>query len=180
METSNGLPHKRCARCHEVKSIIDFPERKLNTGRRHSHCRKCKSDYQRSWYERNAVRHKAEVRRHRVQRIAANRAILISAKDVPCADCGGRYPAYVMDLDHVRGMKRGNVSEMVAAVTEAVLRAEIAKCDVVCANCHRLRTYGQADHANWTYDLEAVIVPRGHEAEQLDLGSNADRSIERV
>jgi hypothetical protein len=69
--------------------------------------------------------------------------IVKTAKDQPCADCGIRYPVYVMDFDHVRGEKQSNVASLVGmSASEERLRAEIAKCDVVCANCHRERTYG--------------------------------------
>ena len=71
------------------------------------------------------------------------RAIIEEAKDRPCADCGRRFPTCVMDLDHVRGEKEFKVSEAVQrayALNIARVKAEIAKCDVVCANCHRLRT----------------------------------------
>ena len=64
------------------------------------------------------------------------------AKDKPCADCGKRYPWYVMDLDHVRGSKDKKVSILInRAVSLEKLQAEIDKCDVVCANCHRERTF---------------------------------------
>lgn len=63
------------------------------------------------------------------------------AKNVPCADCGKSYPYYVMDFDHVRGTKVLRISAMQDRKLE-VLEEEIAKCDVVCANCHRERTYG--------------------------------------
>ena len=67
------------------------------------------------------------------------RALLDKLKSVPCADCGQCYPSCVMDFDHRDPTaKRFNVSEAVRA--RAVLE-EAAKCDVVCANCHRLRTH---------------------------------------
>jgi hypothetical protein len=44
-----------------------------------------------------------------------------------------------MDFDHVRGEKLNNVSDMVRGPTEALL-SEIAKCELVCAVCHRNRT----------------------------------------
>lgn len=70
-----------------------------------------------------------------------NRNIIIRAKAVPCADCGVRYPPYVMDFDHVRGDKVDLVPRMaVRPVSLLHLLREIAKCEVVCANCHRLRT----------------------------------------
>jgi hypothetical protein len=63
-------------------------------------------------------------------------------KDKPCTDCGVKYPSHVMDFDHCRGEKYLGISEMVSMVyTEEKLLEEIAKCDVVCANCHRERTH---------------------------------------
>jgi len=70
--------------------------------------------------------------------------MLQTAKNVPCADCGNRYPYYVMDFDHRPGEKKcfnlANVAGQ-TRISMARLKAEIAKCDVVCANCHRIRTY---------------------------------------
>lgn len=80
-------------------------------------------------------------RRNRHQRRLQD--IVNAAKDRPCADCGREFPSYVMDLDHVRGEKVMAVGAMVArCVSYERLLAEIAKCDVVCSNCHRERTYG--------------------------------------
>lgn len=67
-------------------------------------------------------------------------------KDVPCTDCGVKYPPYVMDFDHVRGTKKYNVSSMVSrGMSEKTLLEEIAKCEVVCSNCHRARTYNRRE-----------------------------------
>lgn len=68
-------------------------------------------------------------------------AIVNEAKSVPCMDCGEKYPPYVMDFDHVRGVKVANVATLVGQSNERKLREEIEKCDVVCANCHRERTW---------------------------------------
>lgn len=67
-----------------------------------------------------------------------NRAIIREAKSKPCADCKVQYPTYVMDLDHVRGDKVKGVAQMLNCSVD-ILRAEIAKCEVRCANCHRRR-----------------------------------------
>lgn len=64
------------------------------------------------------------------------RSITRNAKSVPCADCGVSYPAPVMDFHHVRGKKTGLVSRLGSM---AAVVAEIEKCVVLCANCHRLR-----------------------------------------
>lgn len=61
----------------------------------------------------------------------------------PCADCGGRFHPVCMDFDHRPGtVKVYSVSAMVVAGYRwELVEAEIAKCDVVCANCHRIRTW---------------------------------------
>jgi len=57
-----------------------------------------------------------------------------------CADCGESDPV-VLTFDHVRGTKRANVSDMVRdGPGLEIIKAEIEKCDVVCYNCHSLRT----------------------------------------
>ena len=62
-------------------------------------------------------------------------------KSAPCTDCGGRFPSESMDLDHVRGDKIDHVSQMIKrAYSLSALQREIEKCEVVCANCHRVRT----------------------------------------
>jgi hypothetical protein len=64
-------------------------------------------------------------------------------KSVPCADCGGEFDPVCMDFDHVDpASKEFNISEWAASAKVGWKRieAEIAKCEVVCANCHRLRS----------------------------------------
>lgn len=66
-------------------------------------------------------------------------------------DCGQSYPFYVMDLDHVpeRGPKLFNLGSVGRiGCGMAKLLAEIAKCDPVCANCHRIRSYERKQHVN--------------------------------
>jgi hypothetical protein len=60
----------------------------------------------------------------------------------PCIDCGNRYPFYVMDFDHARGVKEFEIRIGVAGRKGwSRIYDEIAKCDIVCANCHRIRTW---------------------------------------
>lgn len=68
-------------------------------------------------------------------------AVIAKKKAVPCADCAGSFPSYVMDFDHVRGVKTADVSSLVLRKNLERLLEEIEKCDVVCANCHRIRTF---------------------------------------
>lgn len=82
--------------------------------------------------------------RWRAEEIERRKARVIELKDVPCADCGGRFPPVAMDFDHVRGVKKYHIALMVgqARGSRETFEQEIAKCEVVCANCHRLRHHG--------------------------------------
>jgi hypothetical protein len=71
------------------------------------------------------------------------RQVIRKAKSIPCADCGINYPWYVMDFDHVRGEKKFGIAQMIQHQGIATIQQEIAKCDVVCSNCHRIRTYNR-------------------------------------
>lgn len=91
-------------------------------------------------YRRNPERTKAAA----LLSLAQKKARVQELKNVPCADCQERYPFYVMDFDHVRGEKYGSVGAMLATgYAIKTIEAEIAKCEVVCANCHRERTHAR-------------------------------------
>lgn len=64
-------------------------------------------------------------------------------ESTPCSDCGKYYPSYVMDFDHVRGIKNNNISKLSNMASRNKLKDELLKCEIVCANCHRERTYGK-------------------------------------
>lgn len=97
--------------------------------------------------------------RRRLKVIRARKTVLIhSHKDVPCKRCGVRYPPYVMDLHHRnRADKVASVSKVVTWSDERLL-AEIAKCDVLCANCHRYVEYEVRTGGDSTVDLVPVAA----------------------
>lgn len=69
--------------------------------------------------------------------------LIAAFKDRPCTDCGGWFEHFQMDFDHRdRSLKSFEITGKYHTSKKRLL-AEIAKCDVVCANCHRLRTARQ-------------------------------------
>jgi Zn finger protein HypA/HybF involved in hydrogenase expression len=58
-----------------------------------------------------------------------------------CADCGGKFPPCVYHFDHIaeRGPKLFNLGSGDYSIK--AVQAEIEKCDIVCANCHAIRTW---------------------------------------
>lgn len=61
------------------------------------------------------------------------------SKTRPCKDCNNKFHPEAMEFDHVRGVKRFELSEYHHYSWENIL-IELKKCDLVCANCHRIRT----------------------------------------
>lgn len=59
----------------------------------------------------------------------------------PCADCNYSYPHYVMDFDHINEDKVMAVSKMIKHSSWDQVVQEIEKCELVCSNCHRERTW---------------------------------------
>ncbi len=74
-------------------------------------------------------------------RFDRNRELIDRLKSGPCMDCGGAFPPYVMDFDHRDPATKYRPVSQLTGRNEATILAEIDKCDLVCANCHRIRTY---------------------------------------
>ena len=72
---------------------------------------------------------------------AARNYIAEAKRNVSCADCGGKFPPCCMHFDHVpgRGPKLFNLGSGDYSIK--AVQAEIEKCDIVCANCHAIRTW---------------------------------------
>lgn len=108
-----------------------------------SYCASCLNEYQKrkeyskKCYQKNK---KAIIARLR-SREKDHRKEIREGKNKPCSDCGILYPYWIMHYDHVRGTKLFNIGISSYHFGIKKLREEIAKCEVVCANCHADRTY---------------------------------------
>jgi len=69
----------------------------------------------------------------------ANSIRINAIKANPCMDCGNTYPPESMDFDHVRGEKLFQIAQSLTHKWESI-QAEIDKCELICAVCHRIRT----------------------------------------
>ena len=129
-----------CRVCGQMQALSDFPYRSLAKGTRQWICLSCQRAYSRAWYERNSVRQRQTARRTAVRlRATASAFVAVYLAAHPCSACGESDVA-VLDFDHQRD-KVKNISAMVRQGwgTEAIA-LEIAKCVVLCANCHRRAT----------------------------------------
>ena len=131
---------RSCATCRRSK-----PEREFHRSltRQFSYCRDCRRAYDRRYYaERGKAARLARMKAWRGEK----RAWMDELKQGrACADCGGVFPSCVMHWDHLPGHRKiAEISAMVANRRRAVVLEELAKCELVCANCHVMRTVMRA------------------------------------
>ena len=71
----------------------------------------------------------------------------------PCVDCG-QTDIRCLEFDHVRGNKTTTISDLIQrAASWSTIEAEIAKCEVRCANCHRIKTNERSGWWRHLFDL---------------------------
>lgn len=151
---------KRCCTCKLIKPVEEFYVKIKKTGELQPYCKPCKLMHNKRWYRRNREAQLLRVKHAKAPKVAAASAVVAAAKDGPCTDCGQRFPTYAMDFDHVRGEKVAAVSVLVSkGASEEIIREELAKCELVCANCHRIRTFSRPDAPAAPPDAQ-VLAPQ--------------------
>lgn len=131
---------KRCSVCGVDKPVEEFHFKNKARGIRRDRCKPCAADYHKAHYQKNkaAYAERAKEQRRRLTQLVRE------LKSGPCTDCGVSYPWYVMQFDHTGDDKRQDVANLVNYGSERKLLEEIEKCELVCANCHAIRTYERA------------------------------------
>lgn len=135
---------KVCTKCKRELDEDEF-NWKFKNIRRSAYCRDCSREYIREHYinNRQYYLNKAKKRNKEVRPISY-KFIGDYLATHPCIDCG-ESDILVLEFDHRdRSTKRCEVTKLVKVCLGAV-KAEIAKCDVRCANCHRRKTVLEMD-----------------------------------
>src|SRR5690554_4154882 len=127
-----------CRTCKEEKSLSEYGVRRASKDGLMTQCKECNKKAQRVQYSSNK---KYYLDRNRELR-ASNRERYKKTKEgKPCTRCGGLFPQVCMDYDHIdHKSKRLCVAQMMG-YSWNVIQKEIDKCELVCANCHRIKTY---------------------------------------
>jgi hypothetical protein len=128
---------KICGRCKQEKPLEDFAWKNKAKGTKQYQCRVCQYEYRTEHYSRNKEKIYSQIKTR--QQELKDKLWEYKSKH-PCLDCGETDPV-VLEFDHLRD-KEANVSTLVlrGAGWDTIL-AEIEKCEIVCANCHRRRTH---------------------------------------
>jgi hypothetical protein len=134
-----------CGGCRRRRELTEFH-------RQQSWCKQCRAEYIR---DRGEL-HRRQTRAARDRRRAVARGhVLGLLTKARCADCGLADPL-VLEFDHI-GNKTAGVSFLVReGYRLARIKAEIACCEIVCANCHRRRTTSRAG-GSWRLDLHSHV-----------------------
>jgi hypothetical protein len=148
---------KRCPRCGETKARSEFHLNRVRRDGLQSICKSCRAVIDRERYERqHGTRTKVSARTWERGRTAW----MLSLKtDRPCTDCGKVFPPQVMQWDHIPGhQKLGDISTGFRWRSRHEILDEIAKCELVCANCHAIRTFARAEWADWSRTMAEPVA----------------------
>ena len=123
---------KVCGTCGEQKGLDEFS---LRYGKPQYNCKKCHSEYRKKHYEENKKKYLDKAKRN-TEEYRKQYYEWLSTKS--CVDCGIS-DIRVLEQDHLRD-KEYNISSKIGGLTLEAMMPELNKCEVVCANCHRIRT----------------------------------------
>ncbi|WMI33749.1 HNH endonuclease [Streptomyces phage Patelgo] len=132
---------KICSRCNNEKELTEFHFRNKAKGTYKPWCKPCVKEYdQEAYKDGRKTGNSKESQEAILKRNFGYIKEYLSTH--PCTDCGTD-DIRVLEFDHL-GDKLYNIAQMRYYRLEKI-QAEVAKCEVVCANCHRIRTYTRAN-----------------------------------
>lgn len=143
------MQRKICTICKKMKNKSEYNKNKTRKDGLQNLCRACSNNQSKFYYKENKEIHKKMVRARNVKIISENQQKIVKfLKKNPCK-CGEK-DICCLDFDHISN-KSKNISTMLKdAYSWESIKKEIAKCQVLCANCHRRKT---AKNQKW-YKLE--------------------------
>lgn len=138
---------KRCRSCKRMRRRTSFYVNTWGT------CKACRRKEEKERFARRRkegsevrkreyyARHKEKIAARVKARHAEAREWMNELKRRPCMDCGRVFPPCAMDFDHQPETAKKFVPSRLKSVSKKLAMEELSKCDVVCACCHRIRTY---------------------------------------
>jgi hypothetical protein len=157
-EAPDSVMERVCTGCGLTFSAKQFNWRDAAKGVRHSRCKECTKQQSKKAYQANRSYYIAYNRRLKAERRQSHlQKVWDYLLQHPCVDCGEADPV-VLDFDHVGSDKTGNISYLLSTlVSWQRIEAEIRKCEVRCANCHRRKT---AKEQRWYRNIDTNVNER--------------------
>ena len=139
---------KICSACKLLRD--DFYPNVNRADGLQTYCILCSKERSKQRYKKFSKEQKREMKDRAHQKTIINKQFLWDfLKEHPCVDCGEANPI-VLDFDHLRD--KDNCLSILAGQGLGLerIKKEIEKCEVRCANCHRIKT---AIQFNWYKDI---------------------------
>lgn len=135
---------RTCGTCGVAQPLAEFALKNAATGLRSTKCRFCQRTYAKEHYARNRPKYLAKAKvRNDASRDRFAAFLVAYLLEHPCIDCGETDPT-VLEFDHRDPTEKvESINALARSQNWKRLEAEMAKCDVRCANCHRRRTARQ-------------------------------------
>jgi hypothetical protein len=130
---------KICYRCNIEKPFSSFGVHSKKHDKLQTACKECKKEIDKEHYKNN----KEQRKKLNLEQKTKIREYITQQKQKPCHDCGKTYPHYVMDFDHLSNKEFQISFAIVAKYSLKRIEKEIQKCELVCSNCHRIRTHNR-------------------------------------
>jgi len=137
---------KICDKCGHPKEDIEFVFKRKKKNERRNTCRRCCKEYSKAHYQKNKAKYIKRARVFNDKQANRNRHLLYDyLKSKKCVDCGND-DVRVLEFDHKSALdKKDNVGNMMHRYSWKTILEEIKKCEIRCANCHRIKTVIQFD-----------------------------------
>jgi len=142
---------KTCSRCKRSLLISDFNWRNKKAKKRQYHCKICQRTLQNAFYRKTPEYQDSVKTAAKARKLKIKRQYLQYLKKQQCIDCNESNHVVLTHDHRDPAIKTECVSIMVQRSNGwKNIQAEIAKCDVVCFNCHAIRTAKtQKWYENW-------------------------------
>jgi DUF4097 and DUF4098 domain-containing protein YvlB len=127
---------KYCNKCETEKPICEFRKNSSRKDGLQSQCAECSKTHNKSWYLLNK---RYKIKRNRAQRKDKVSWLREYKKTLSCTRCSEN-DFRCLDFHHIND-KSGDISVLIQSWSIERIKTEIAKCVILCANCHRKETF---------------------------------------
>lgn len=129
---------KICTKCKKSLELSEFHKNVSKSDGLQNQCKSCKKGTDSVYYSGNKDRQKERNNLNRAKKLE----LLWELKRFPCSDCGKSHHPVAMDFDHISEDKEYEIANMIRDNRSwSSILNEISKCELVCAVCHRIRTF---------------------------------------